>query len=154
MHEFSPTDEEQTRALGRALGRGARSEGGGVVALDGPLGAGKTVFVQGIAEGLGLSEVPVSPTFIILAEYEGPVPLLHGDLYRVGREDLPGLGLEESLDAWPGLAVIEWASLHPEVLPGDRLEVRILLDGPGRRVQARAAGPRSTALLQSWRAGL
>lgn len=85
---------ERTQAAAAALGE--RLEPGEVVLLSGPLGAGKTVFVQGLARGLGVTNAVRSPTFVLLARYPGRVPLAHLDLYRVeGRSAIEALGAEE-----------------------------------------------------------
>lgn len=147
-------DVEQMLALGRALGQavtlGWSGPGPRVVALSGPLGAGKTSLARGIGEGLGLATEVQSPTFVILAEHEGQPPLLHADLYRVGEGDLRNLGLDELIEQWPGLVLVEWAELHPDLLPADRIDLQIRIEGEGRRVEARAMGPRSQALLCAW----
>ena len=140
---------EQTQALGAALV--ASAEPGQVVARSGDLGAGKTCFSQGVGEGLGVGEDVVSPTFILIAEYEGRLPLLHADVYRLEAEELPGVGLEESLDDWPGLALVEWAGRFPEVLPADHLTVTLAIEGEARRITITASGPRSKAALVRWR---
>lgn len=145
-------DVEQMVALGRDLGRAARvvSATPLVVALSGPLGAGKTALARGVGQGLGLSAEILSPTFIVMAEHPGDPPLLHADLYRVEAADLQNLGLEELIEGWPGLVLVEWAELHPQVLPADRVEVRIGHDGDHRRVEAVALGPAAQALLDAW----
>jgi tRNA threonylcarbamoyladenosine biosynthesis protein TsaE len=107
---ISLSSPEQTQAVGEALGRALREAGarGAVLALTGPLGAGKTCLVQGIARGFGAAGYVRSPTFTLIHEYRGPTPLYHVDLYRIDAADLDGLGLEEIVDG-PGLTVIEWA---------------------------------------------
>jgi tRNA threonylcarbamoyladenosine biosynthesis protein TsaE len=125
-----------------------------VIALIGPLGAGKTAFVQGLAEGLGLDSRRVSsPTFVIASEY--PLPdgrrLAHVDLYRVEHEgELEAAGYLDLLTADAVLA-IEWADRLPSALPADRLEVRLTRTGASdRELHARATGPASTRLLEAW----
>ncbi len=149
-------------ALGRALGRAAsalstsalsasvRDAHPLVVALSGPLGAGKTALAKGVGQGLELQAEVLSPTFILMAEHPGSPPLLHADLYRVEAGDLDNLGLEELIEQWPGLVLVEWAELYPQVLPADRIEVLIGLDGEGRQVEARAHGPLAQGLLDAW----
>lgn len=106
---------------------------GDVVALDGDLGAGKTVFARGIAKGLGIAEVIVSPTFTILREYEGNPPLYHFDVYRIGDPDeLFDIGFSEYLDG-EGISVVEWAEKVPELLPGRTICVRIEKTGNNTR---------------------
>lgn len=138
----------ETRALGRALG--ALLERGAAIGLLGDLGAGKTLFVQGLAEGLGVpaEQRVTSPTFTIVNAYTGGrLPLFHADLYRIEQSaELNEIGLEELCGATMVFAV-EWADRFP-VLPPDRLEVQLEVTGPeSRRVTLRALGPDSAALL-------
>jgi tRNA threonylcarbamoyladenosine biosynthesis protein TsaE len=102
---------DATRALGRALGRAAQPGDGFL--LTGSFGAGKTVLVQGLAEGLGVADDVVSPSFVLMVRHDGPVPLVHADLYRLGGSvDAEVLAeLEEALDGSEVVA-IEW----PEAL--------------------------------------
>ena len=142
-------DPDTTRALGRTLGRVAGA--GVVVALVGDLGAGKTCFAQGVGQGLEVADAVVSPTFVLIAEHEGRLPLLHADAYRLAAHELPGLGLEEAIEGWPGVALVEWADRFPEVLPCDRLEVHLTEAPEGRRVAIAATGPLHDAVLEVWR---
>ena len=134
---------DEMRALARALGEVAPARM--VVALVGPLGAGKTTFVQALAEGLGIASPVVSPTFTILAEIEER--LLHGDLYRVEPHELAGIGFEETVLDWPGIVAIAWADRAAGTLPDDRIDVRI--DRP--LVHVDATGPTHRAILERWR---
>jgi tRNA threonylcarbamoyladenosine biosynthesis protein TsaE len=119
--------------LGRALGK--LLHGGEIVGLIGELGTGKTCFVRGMAEGLDVdSRVWIrSPTFTLINEYLGRVPVFHIDLYRIGsREELEGLNLREYLYS-EGVSVIEWFDHLP---PGDVdecLEIAFAQNGPGTR---------------------
>jgi len=98
---------DETERVGQALGQGLR--GGEVVLLFGPLGAGKTQFVRGVAVGLGHDAAAVSsPSYALINEYRGAVTLYHVDLYRITTTDLPDLGLEE-LYGQRHIVVIEWA---------------------------------------------
>ncbi|MGH0029534.1 MAG: tRNA (adenosine(37)-N6)-threonylcarbamoyltransferase complex ATPase subunit type 1 TsaE [Myxococcota bacterium] len=155
----SPTPDD-TRAAGRCLGRAIGAEGA-VVALSGPLGAGKTLFVKGLAEGLGLDPAAVSsPTFVIANEY--PLPdaagrvLAHVDLYRLtGEAELEATGFLDWLV--PGNVVaVEWSDRLPGALPADRLEIRIekTHEGSQRKLNAIASGPGAEKLLERWRAAL
>jgi tRNA threonylcarbamoyladenosine biosynthesis protein TsaE len=147
--------EAETRALGRGLGAAA-GEKGGVVTLAGPLGAGKTVFAQGVGEGLGLpAGLLASPTFTIAQELATPrgLVLVHADAYRLDAlEELETAGLDDWLA--PGrLLLLEWGDRFAQALPTDRLEVRL---EPGsetseRGVEARAHGAEAEALLARWR---
>lgn len=112
-----------TQALGRKLGQLARP--GDVITLAGDLGAGKTTLTQAIGEGLGVPDhlYITSPTFSLLHEYPGRLPLYHMDLYRLaGEGDLENLGFEEYIYG-EGLTVIEWPDRLGSLLPDDRLEV-------------------------------
>ncbi len=122
---------------------------GDVVALSGPLGAGKTRFVAGLARGLGYAARVRSPTFTLLHEYDGPLPLFHADLYRLETRDTGALGLEEALER--GALVVEWAERLPSPLLRDALFVEIeIASGTGRRLVATASGARGQALLDAW----
>ncbi|MCB9778990.1 MAG: tRNA (adenosine(37)-N6)-threonylcarbamoyltransferase complex ATPase subunit type 1 TsaE [Alphaproteobacteria bacterium] len=147
-------DAEHTRALGRVLGALCRVRPGDgvVVALDGDLGAGKTTFAQGVGAGLELDGDVVSPTFVLVAEHDGVVPLLHADLYRVDAAGLPGIGLDESLESWPGVALVEWAERFPDVLPDDHLRLSLQIEGAGRAISVQATGPASRGVLARWAA--
>ncbi|OUN98887.1 tRNA (adenosine(37)-N6)-threonylcarbamoyltransferase complex ATPase subunit type 1 TsaE [Pseudoflavonifractor sp. An44] len=115
---------EETRALGRTLAQAL--QGGAVVAFTGDLGAGKTAFVSGMAEGLGIEERVTSPTFTIVNEYEGGrLPLFHFDMYRLGSADeLFHIGWEDYL-ARNGVCAVEWSENVDEALDGDTIRVDI-----------------------------
>jgi len=114
---------EETRALGQRLGE-TLLRPGDLVVLSGPLGSGKTAFAQGVARGLGVTGPVVSPTFTIVREYEGRVPLAHVDVYRLDRlQELHDLGFDELLD--DRVTLVEWGDAAGPVLPADRLEVRL-----------------------------
>ncbi len=122
--ETVTTSEDQTQALAAKLG--AKLKPGDVVLLFGELGAGKTSFVKGLAKGLGVPEdcYVQSPTFALINEYPGRVPLYHVDLYRLEPEETYDLGLEELADK--GVVAIEW----PEKLPFSlgRREIKVYLE--------------------------
>lgn len=143
-------DAEATAAAGIALGAALR--GGDVVTLVGDLGAGKTTLAAGVVRGAGGDQAAVaSPTFALVHEYGGPLPIVHVDLYRLERErDLDELGLDE-LWARPGAAaLVEWADKFWERMPADRLEVTLVHTDAGRRLEAVARGPRAARLLRAW----
>ncbi len=103
-------------------------DAGTVIALHGDLGAGKTCFIQGFAAALGIDEPITSPTYTLIGEYEGRLPLHHIDLYRLsGPTEALGLGLEEYFDA-NGITAIEWAERAEGLLPPDLLHIRIEAD--------------------------
>ena len=107
---------EETRALAKEMAAGAVP--GQIICLDGDLGAGKTVFAQGFAEGLGFSGYVSSPTFTILQVYEGGrLPLYHFDVYRIGDpEEMDEIGWEEYFFG-EGVCLIEWSQLIEELIP-------------------------------------
>ena len=114
---------EATRALAAAIARLAVP--GTVLALSGDLGAGKTCFIQGLAAGLGVAGPVTSPTFIMIAEYAGRLPLYHVDLYRTSSlGEIRGLGLDELVDG-AGVTAIEWAEKGEPLLPARAIRVRI-----------------------------
>lgn len=151
----SPSSSETLR-LGGELGRVLQA--GDVIAVSGELGAGKTCLVQGLARGLDVPEaIPVtSPTFTLVGEYPGRVPLRHADFYRVeSYARLVGAGFEDLLDG-EGVVVVEWPELFPDALPAERLEVEIaVLSEQVRRFSFGGRGERARALtekvLQAWR---
>lgn len=153
-HSFPSHSPAETRALGRALG--ALLRGGDVIGLSGPLGAGKTCLVQGLAEGLAVDpSVPVtSPTFVIVAEYPGRAWLRHADFYRVeSYARLLDAGFDDLCDPG-GVLVVEWPERFPEVLPRDRLEIHVE-PGPGpdeRRIRIAARGERSEQIQEELQA--
>lgn len=124
---------EDTRTLGARLGRQARA--GDIVACRGALGAGKTTFVQGFAEGLdvGAENYVRSPTFALVHVYHGRAPLYHFDFYRLSScTEVQDIGFEEYLDAG-GVVIIEWADKFPTMIPAVRLEVCLRIAEPAGR---------------------
>ena len=121
---------QDTFALGERLGKQARP--GQVYTLIGDLGVGKTVFTQGFAAGLGITEPVNSPTFTILQSYEGGrLPFYHFDVYRIGDvEEMDEIGYEDCIYG-EGVSLIEWADLIEEILPEHYVEIKIEKD-PGR----------------------
>jgi tRNA threonylcarbamoyladenosine biosynthesis protein TsaE len=121
------TSPEQTAAAGERLG--ATLGAGDVVALTGELGAGKTCFVQGLTRGLGVQTRATSPTFVLINEYRGRMPVHHVDAYRTARAtELIDLGLLELFDG-DGVTVVEWAERAAALLP--ERAVRVHIDGVG-----------------------
>lgn len=124
MESFGAQD---TFALGEKIGNGAKA--GQVYSLVGDLGVGKTVFTQGVAAGLGITEPVNSPTFTILQIYEGGrLPFYHFDVYRIGDpEEMDEIGCEEFFYG-EGVCLVEWADLIREILPPSCIEVKIEKD--------------------------
>lgn len=115
--------EAETEALGARLAQSLT--GGAVVALCGDLGAGKTAFIRGMARGLGVQDRVTSPTFTIVNEYEGALPLFHFDLYRLaGANELFEIGWDDYLERG-GVCAVEWSERAPEVLADRDVKVQI-----------------------------
>jgi tRNA threonylcarbamoyladenosine biosynthesis protein TsaE len=150
---------EETRAVGKALAEflGPRD----VVSLTGDLGAGKTTFVQGVAEGLGVTEPVLSPTFTLVRRYRGNLPVYHLDVYRLERlQELLDVGFDEILDEG-AVVFIEWGDAVDALLPPERVEVELTLpaEGDGRQLALRWQGrtwaeriDRLAGSLEPWRA--
>ena len=121
--EYLSHSETETEAAGQALA--AKLRPGDVVAYRGGLGAGKTAFTRGLARGLGCHGRVTSPTFTIVNEYEGPTPLFHFDLYRLGgEEELWDIGWEDYL-ARNGVCAVEWSEIAPGALPENTVYVTL-----------------------------
>jgi len=131
--EYTTASTEETEALGQALAKTLAS--GTLLALHGDLGAGKTAFVRGLAAGLGYHGRVTSPTFTIVNEYEGKMPLFHFDLYRLGSEDeLYDIGFDEYLSR-NGICAVEWSERAPELMNAAQVQVTISrLDETSRRI--------------------
>ncbi len=145
------TSPNGTLRLGAALGR--LCEPDTVIALQGPLGAGKTQITKGIAEGLGIPHRRVSsPTFVLEQEYDGRLRLRHLDAYRLaGAADLWDIGIDEMCKAG-GVVVLEWPERAEGALPGDTLWVRLEPTGEqSRHILFTSHGPRSAKLLERLR---
>ena len=136
---------EDTQALASELSMVARP--GDVVLVAGDIGAGKTVFVQGFGRGLEVDEPITSPTFTLVRGYQGRIPLVHVDVYRLDHlQEVEDLGLAELLDEG-AVAVVEWGDVVAPVLPADFLEVRLEPGGgeDERLVRLRTVGARWSA---------
>ncbi len=135
---FATSHPDETRALGRKLA--ALLTAGDVVVLSGRLGSGKTLFVSGIAEGLGIGARITSPTFLIAKSYvDGFLPLIHADVYRLGSvAEFDDLGLLDS--GADGAVVIEWGEAVAEALPKHRLIVSFTMDGDARTIAFQHGG--------------
>jgi tRNA threonylcarbamoyladenosine biosynthesis protein TsaE len=129
---YTETSEE-TVVLGRALALALRA--GDVVAFYGELGAGKTTMIKGVAAGLGVSDVVKSPSFVVMTEYTGRLPIYHVDLYRLNEDgDLESIGLDSYVEG-DGVCLIEWAERAEKVLPQAAIRVRMSVEGLGRRIE-------------------
>jgi len=129
MIRLETNSPEETTALALELGR--RVSSGMVITLDGDLGAGKTTFTKGFAKGLGVTRNVNSPTFTIMKQYSGRLPLYHMDVYRL-EDSGDDIGLEEYLNG-DGVSVVEWSHLISESLPQERLEITVTRTGDDSR---------------------
>jgi tRNA threonylcarbamoyladenosine biosynthesis protein TsaE len=129
---FTSISSEDTLEIARALGGSLRP--GDVVGLTGDLGAGKTLFCKGVGEALGIPpDRIVSPTFTIVTEHEGRIPLTHIDVYRLaGARDADEIGMRELLSG-DAVCLVEWAEKITELLPTDCIQVTFTISGDDRR---------------------
>ncbi len=132
---------DETRTVGAGLAE--LLVPGDVISLTGDLGAGKTTFVQGAARGLGVGEQVVSPTFVLVREYRGEVPVYHLDVYRLDRlQEVIDLGFEDLLDP-SGVIFVEWGDAIDALLPDEHLRVELRTDdGDARRLSFSGRGVR------------
>ena len=152
---FESHSVEDTLRLGRAIGGAAQP--GDVLGLVGPLGAGKTHLVKGIAEGLGIADprYVISPTFVLIREHEGRLWLYHFDAYRLhGAGEMYELGCEEYFTG-QGVCAVEWADRVAECLPREHVDIRLdILDPTTRRIVLHGVGSRPAALVQAVRSAV
>ncbi len=150
-------NEEELQFLGERLG--CLLEKNDVLILTGELGVGKTTFTKGLAKGLQISQMIKSPTYTIVREYEGRLPLYHLDVYRIELDvyriegDADSIDLDEFLFGG-GVTVIEWGHLLSDALPDTYLELEILKEEDGRRLHFRAKGLRAEELLEELQHGV
>jgi tRNA threonylcarbamoyladenosine biosynthesis protein TsaE len=138
---------DETEALGEQIGRALVP--GMVLALMGGLGAGKTTLTKGIARGLEVSDLVHSPTFTLIHEHYGRLPVYHFDLYRLtAPEELDDLGYEDYFYG-EGVSVVEWPEKVLSLLPPDHIEINIESEGDNRTFTVRATGEASAAVLRS-----
>jgi tRNA threonylcarbamoyladenosine biosynthesis protein TsaE len=124
MLKIITNSAEETTYIGEQLGRLLIK--GSIVCLSGDLGAGKTAFTQGIAKGMGVEDYVTSPTYTIINEYQGRLPLYHFDVYRLNDvEEMYELGYEEYFFG-DGAVVVEWADIVRDIIPAERLWITIL----------------------------
>lgn len=149
MWEVLSRSPHQTVMMGKHLG--ALLGEGDVISLNGGLGAGKTVFVHGIAQGLGVKETVSSPSFIIVQEYKGRLPVFHADFYRIkSLHELEEIGWYDYLERG-GIVLVEWGDLFPEALPLNHLRIEIEKTEPietTRAIRFQPYGFRYEALLK------
>lgn len=129
MVQIQTNTVEETQSIAEKLATMLKP--GDVITLEGELGAGKTTFTKGLAKGLGIKRNISSPTFTIIKEYEGSLPLYHMDVYRLEHSD-EDIGFDEYFNG-NGVTVVEWAHFIEEFLPNERLAIRIgYMDGDKR----------------------
>ena len=149
---LSSHSPEETQRIGIQLGKLARA--GDVFLLSGKLGAGKTCLAQGIAWGLGFEEYVSSPSFVVVREYRGSLPMYHIDLYRL---DQPDEILELGLDDYfydEGVCVVEWIERGTMALPGEHMLIRMeYISDTERRLCLEPSGERYSSMLSDLRRG-
>lgn len=145
--ELESHSPAETKRLARRLAR--LLQPGDVILLEGPFGAGKTVFVQGLAGGLGIKDQVSSPSFILVNEYHNHTTVYHADLYRIsGVEEAVALGLEEYVSG-RGIFVVEWPERVAEVWPAERLWITFIVAGKReRKMIFQARGDRYVGMVQ------
>ena len=131
MKEFELTTSSDSDTSQFAERLGTYLQPGDVIALEGDLGAGKTTFTKGLAKGLEVKKTVNSPTFTIIKEYRGRLPLYHMDVYRVA-DAYEDLGFDEYFEG-EGVTVVEWAHLIEEQLPEERLTIFLYHQGQNQR---------------------
>lgn len=130
---FESRSADHTIEIGSRIGAALKS--GDVVALDGTLAAGKTTLAKGIAQGLAVSEAVTSPTFTLISEYSGRLPLYHMDVYRLeSTEEFLDLGVEDMLYG-SGVCIVEWSEKVAEALPDSTIRITLSIpDDTGHRM--------------------
>ena len=134
------SSEEEMINFGNRVGEINHSGLDIVLSLQGDLGAGKTHFTKGIAKGLGIEDEITSPTFSIVHEFDGEVPLLHIDFYRLSPDELQSIDLEKIIESWKGWTVVEWGNLHAHILPQNHIIVNITIEESYRTLSLEAKG--------------
>ena len=147
--QITTSSREQTLALAGQFARALR--GGEIVFLRGPIGAGKTVFVKGVAAALGLKSSPTSASFSLMKEYKNKKHrLFHIDLFRLEEGEVFNLGFEEMLEDEQAIILAEWPDPISRMLPQDRLEMNFVLrSGDERVIELASFGPSSQRLLEA-----
>jgi tRNA threonylcarbamoyladenosine biosynthesis protein TsaE len=144
--ELTARSPEETQQLGQALG--GLAEPGDIILLAGVLGAGKTCLTQGLAHGLGINETTPSPTFVIMREFAGRLPLYHMDFYRLEFNEIGDLGLDDYLYG-QGVCAIEWADRGLAIMPAEHLLIEMdYLGEKERRLRFTPRGTHYEALVE------
>ena len=132
MLTFTTSSAEETISLGQKIGRLLKK--GDIIAMQGTLAAGKTTITKGIAQALGITETITSPTFCLISEYYGKMPLYHMDVYRLeGGEDFVNLGTDDMIYG-DGVSIIEWSEKIMEELPKRTIVLRLTPQDDGSRL--------------------
>ncbi len=132
MLTFTTKTPEETIELGRKIGRLLKK--GDIIAMQGTLAAGKTTITKGIAESLGVLDTITSPTFCLISEYEGKMPLYHMDVYRLeGTDDFENLGTDDMLYG-DGVSIIEWSEKIMDALPKKTIILKLEPQDDGSRI--------------------
>ncbi len=132
MLTFTTSSAEETISLGYKIGKLLKK--GDIIAMQGTLAAGKTTITKGIAQALEITETITSPTFCLISEYEGKMPLYHMDVYRLdGTEDFINLGTDDMLYG-DGVSIIEWSEKIMEELPSSTIILKITPQEDGKRL--------------------
>ncbi|MEO0070695.1 MAG: tRNA (adenosine(37)-N6)-threonylcarbamoyltransferase complex ATPase subunit type 1 TsaE [candidate division WOR-3 bacterium] len=136
---FETTNAEATILLGERLAKFLKP--GAVVAFYGELGSGKTTMIKGFARGLGVKEMVKSPSFVIVTEYQGRMPVYHIDLYRINLpEEFTEIGIDSYIGG-DGVCLIEWAEKAEGLLPEKTVRIRIWVLPKGRRLEIAGLAP-------------
>lgn len=148
VFSIKTSSPEETARFGVIIG--TLAEAGDVLLLSGNLGAGKTCLTQGIAKGLGITDYVMSPTFVLVRELKGKLPLYHMDLYRLDNlNEIDDLGLDDYFYG-KGLSVVEWADKAFGILPDEGIFININHEsGDERSISLKAKGERAQALISS-----
>lgn len=142
---FISNSDTKTKKIASLVGKSAFK--GMVITLEGDLGAGKTTFTKGLAEGLNIKANVNSPTFVIIKEYSGDLPLYHMDVYRLANSE-EDLGFDEYFFG-EGVSVVEWASIVESYLPNNRLDIKIYnIDENTREINFIAIGDKYKEILK------
>ncbi|MGP1459537.1 MAG: tRNA (adenosine(37)-N6)-threonylcarbamoyltransferase complex ATPase subunit type 1 TsaE [Treponema sp.] len=130
--KFTTASPDETIELGKKIG--SRLKKGDVIAMQGTLAAGKTTITKGVAHSLGVEDTITSPTFCLVSEYEGKMPLYHMDVYRLdGAEDFQGLGADDMIYG-EGVSIIEWSEKIMSELPEKTILLKITPQQDGTRL--------------------